>query len=37
MPKSMAMTNSGREALSDMIAHQEKLKTEEIGRMGSKS
>jgi hypothetical protein len=37
MPKSMAMTNSGREALSDMTAHQQKLKTEEVGRMDAKS
>jgi hypothetical protein len=32
MPKSMAMTNSDRETLSDMMAHQERLKTEEVVR-----
>jgi hypothetical protein len=36
MPKSMAMTNSGLETLSDMMAHQERLKTEEVGRRDSK-
>jgi len=30
MPKSMAMTNSGHEILSDITAHQEKLKQKKL-------
>jgi hypothetical protein len=36
MPKSMPMTNSGHGILSDMTAHQEKLKQKKVGRTDSK-